>query len=43
MRFSSGFACGALALSRRQTILPIGRQFVGIALLVVGCLPAIGA
>jgi hypothetical protein len=40
---SLGFACGAIALSRRRTILPVSRQFAGISLLVAGCLLAIGA
>jgi hypothetical protein len=37
-----GFACGAMTLSRRRTVLPVGRQFIGISLLVAGCLLAMG-
>jgi hypothetical protein len=38
-----GFACGALALSRRRTMLPIGRSWIGFSLLAGGCLLAVGA
>ena len=37
-----GFACGAIALSRRRTMLPIGRSWIGFSLFAGGCLLAIG-